>query len=151
MIIREMTADECRGVLERMNLGRLACAHDNQPYVVPVYFSYRGGFLYGFSTPGQKIEWMRSNPLVCFEVDERTDRDHWVSVVVAGRFQELPDTPEFAAERAQAHEALSKRAAWWEYASVPGAEWRRKGGPFVSVFYRIRIDNITGHRATRAE
>src|SRR5262245_26666519 len=63
MIIREMTEDECRDVLARMNFGRLACARDNQPYVVPIYFSYHGGYLYGFSTMGQKIEWMRSNPL----------------------------------------------------------------------------------------
>ena len=150
VIIREMTEDECRGVLERANFGRLACARDNQPYIVPIYFSYQGGHLYGFSTSGQKIDWMRSNPLVCLEVDERTDRDRWVSVVVSGRFQELPDTPEFAADRAQAQAALHKRAMWWEYASVPGAEWRRKRGPFESIFYRIHVDRMTGHQATPA-
>ena len=148
MIIREMTADECRAVLERVNFGRLGCARDNQPYVVPIYFSYHAGYLYGFSTPGQKIEWMRSNPLVCLEVDEQTSHDRWVSVVVSGRFQELPDAPEFAADRAEAQGALHKRAAWWEYTTVPGAEWRRKAGPFAPVFYRIHIDTVTGHRAT---
>jgi len=148
MIIREMTEDECRAVLDRTNFGRLACARDNKPYVVPIYFSYHDGHLYGFSTMGQKIEWMRSNPLVCVEIDERTDRDRWLSVVVSGRFEELPDTPEFAAARAQAQEALHKRAMWWEYAGIPGAEWRRKQGPFVPIFYRIHIDTMTGHRAT---
>jgi hypothetical protein len=150
MVIREMTDDECRDALGRINFGRLACARDYQPYVVPIYFSCEGDYLYGFSTMGQKIEWMRINPLVCVEIDERTSRDRWMSVVVSGRYQELPDTPEFAAERVRAHEALQKRAMWWEYTAIPGAEWRRKSEPFQSIFYRIHIDKVTGHRAAPA-
>lgn len=149
MVIREMGEDECRDMLARVNFGRLACARDNQPYVVPVYFSYDGRHLYGFSVLGQKIEWMRANPLVCLEVDESASREKWTSVIVFGRYEELPDTPEFAADRARAHEALHKRSMWWEYATVPGAEWRRKADPFVPVVYRIHIDRMTGHRATR--
>jgi nitroimidazol reductase NimA-like FMN-containing flavoprotein (pyridoxamine 5'-phosphate oxidase superfamily) len=148
MVIREMTEDECRQALERLSFGRLGCALDNQPYVVPIYFSYDGRHLYGFSTPGQKIEWMRSNPRVCLEVDERTDHDQWISVIVSGRYQELPDTPEFAADRAQAQNVLQKHGTWWQYASIPGAEWRRKAGPFTPIFYRIHIEKLTGHRAT---
>jgi nitroimidazol reductase NimA-like FMN-containing flavoprotein (pyridoxamine 5'-phosphate oxidase superfamily) len=150
MVIREMTDDECRKALERMSFGRLACAHDNQPYVVPIYFSYDGRYLYGFSTLGQKIEWMRTNPLVCLEIDEWTSRYDWMSVVVSGRYEELPDTPEFRAARVQAQEALQKRAMWWEYTAVAGADWRRKQEPFTPVFYRIHIDKMTGHRATAA-
>jgi hypothetical protein len=150
MVIREMTEDECRQALARLSYGRLGCARDNQPYVVPIYFSYDGRHLYGFSTPGQKIEWMRSNPLICLEVDERTSHDQWMSVVVSGRYQELPDTPEFAADRVQAQQALRQHATWWEYASIPAAEWRRKAVPFTAIFYRIHIEQLTGHRATPA-
>lgn len=148
MLIREMTQDECRQALDRLSFGRLACARDNQPYVVPIYFSYDGRHLYGFSTPGQKIDWMRANPLICLEADDRTGPEQWMSVVVSGRYQELPDTPEFAADRVEALKVLQKHAPWWEYASVPGAEWRRKGGPFTPIFYRIYIETLTGHRAT---
>lgn len=148
MFIREMTEAECRHLLERVNFGRLACAQDNQPYVVPIYFAYDGGYVYGFSTPGQKIEWMRSNPLICLETEERMGRDQWMSVVVSGRYQELPDRPEFAADRVRAHEALQKHATWWEYTAIPAAEWQRKLAPFTPIFYRIHITKITGHRAT---
>jgi nitroimidazol reductase NimA-like FMN-containing flavoprotein (pyridoxamine 5'-phosphate oxidase superfamily) len=151
MLIREMTEDECREALGRLSFGRLGCARDNQPYVVPISFSYDGQYLYGFSTPGQKIDWMRSNPLVCVETDETTDRDRWISIVVFGRYQELPDAPEFAADRARAQTTLQKQAAWWEYASIPAAEWRRKAGPFTPIFYRIHIETLTGHRATPAK
>ena len=129
----------------------MGCARDNQPYVVPIYFTYDGQHLYGFSTPGQKIEWMRSNPLVCLEVDERTSHDQWTSVIVSGRYQELPDTPEFAADRVRAQKALEKHAGSWQYASIPGAEWRRKTGRSTPIFYRIHIEKLTGHRATPAK
>ena len=150
MLIRELTEDECRQALEHQSFGRLGCARDNQPYVVPIYFSYDGQHLYGFSTPGQKIEWMRANPLICLEVDERTGHDEWMSVIVSGRYQELPDTPECAADRVRAQRALQKHASWWQYASVPAAEWRRKAGPFTAIFFRLHIEKLTGHRATPA-
>ena len=91
---------------------------------------------------------MRSNPLVCLEVDERTSRDRWTSVIVAGRYEELPDAPGFAPDRARAQEALQAHAMWWDYATIPAAEWRRKTGPFTPIFYRIHIEKISGHRAT---
>ena len=153
MLIHEMTEDECRTALERSTFGRLACACDNQPYVLPIYFSYDGKHLYGFSAPGQiygfttlgqKIEWMRSNPLVCLEIDERTSHHQWMSVVVSGRYEELPDTPEFGYERGQAWEVLQKRAVWWEPAYA-ATEHREQ---FTFIFYRIHIKQMTGRRAT---
>ncbi len=153
MFIHEMTEGECRTALEHASFGRLACAHDNQPYVLPIYFSYDGKHLYGFSTPGQiygfstlgqKIEWMRSNPLVCLEIDERTSHHQWMSVVVSGRYEELPDTPEFGAERVEAWEVLQKRAMWWEPAYV-ATEHQKQVAP---IFYRIHIKQMTGRRAT---
>src|ERR1022692_3975080 len=76
MFIEEMTEAECLTTLARTRLGRLACAHKNKPYVVPIYFVYEKFYLYGFTTPGQKVEWMRSNPLVCVELDEIFDDTH---------------------------------------------------------------------------
>jgi nitroimidazol reductase NimA-like FMN-containing flavoprotein (pyridoxamine 5'-phosphate oxidase superfamily) len=146
-----MTEKECREALARLRLGRLGCALDNQPYVVPIYFAYDGRHLYGFSTPGQKIDWMRSNPRICLEADEWTSHDQWLSVVVFGRYEELPDTREFAADLAHAEQTLRKRAAWWEYASIPAAEWRRKPGSFTPIYYRLHIEQLTGHQATHAK
>ena len=169
MVIQEMTRSECQSALAGTRLGSLACAHENQPYVVPIYFVYEEPYLCGFTTPDQKVEWMRSNPLVCVELDEVDDRNQWTSVVVFGRYEELPDSPEgepvrqhvqgparrtalparthFAdQERLHAHELLRRHAGWWE----PGcASCARRGPdePTTPVFYRIRIDRITGRRA----
>jgi nitroimidazol reductase NimA-like FMN-containing flavoprotein (pyridoxamine 5'-phosphate oxidase superfamily) len=57
MFIQKMTEAECLNTLARGRLGRLACAHENQPYIVPIYFAYQHPYLYAFATPGQKVEW----------------------------------------------------------------------------------------------
>ena len=144
MMIREMTEDECRTALEHVGLGRLACVRGDRPYIVPVYFSYDGQHLYGVTTFGQKIEWMRSNPLVCLECDERMSHHEWMSIVVCGRYEELVDTPKYQHARAHALEVLQKRTMWWEPACVP-TELREQRPP---IFYRINIDQVTGRRAT---
>lgn len=94
-MIREMNREECLRVLARGRLARLACARENQPYVVPVYLAYHeaSGCLYGFTTPGEKVAWMRTNPLVCVELDEVVSYDQWVSIIATGRYEEVPETP----------------------------------------------------------
>jgi nitroimidazol reductase NimA-like FMN-containing flavoprotein (pyridoxamine 5'-phosphate oxidase superfamily) len=147
MLIKEMNQQECAELLARAHLASLACCQGNRPYVAPCYLSYSGDYLYGFSTVGQKIEWMRVNPQVCVEADEVVSQEEWASVIVAGHYEELPDTPEYQSARASAHDVLQKRGLWWEPGYVKtilhGAE-----RPLSPVFYRIRITDITGHRAT---
>jgi len=104
-------------------------------------------YLYSFSTVGQKIEWMRANPLVCVEADEVVSPEEWVSVIVFGRYEELPDTPEWQSARIVAHTLLKRNAVWWEPAYVKTILHGTQR-PLVPVFYRIHGLQITGHRAT---
>jgi nitroimidazol reductase NimA-like FMN-containing flavoprotein (pyridoxamine 5'-phosphate oxidase superfamily) len=39
-------------MLARVDYGRLATVHQNQPYIVPIYFAYDREYLYGFTTLG---------------------------------------------------------------------------------------------------
>lgn len=148
-MIAELTTQESLGVLARTQLGRLACSKSTQPYVVPFYFAYQGKCLYSFSMPGQKIDWMRANPLVCVEADQMR-REHWTSVVVFGRYKELPDTEEMESERDLAVALLQKRPEWWQ----PGREKIAPCCPapvtastVAPVFYRIDIAKISGRRS----
>jgi len=147
MIIRELTWQESLAVLGRVHLARLACAKANQPYLVPISFAYHENSLYCVSTVGQKIEWMRENPLVAVEVDEIENAQHWESVLVLGRYEEIPQTPETRDERQLAWSLLQARELWWEPACVEtilgGAE-----RPMAPLYFRIRVERITGHRAT---
>ena len=147
MLIQEMTFEECRDALAHANVARLVCEMDDQPYAVPVYLAYDGVYLYGFATMGYKIDCMRANPLVCVEIDDIKSQNHWMSVVVFGSYEELPDTPEYKVARAHAHQLLQRRAMWWEPATVP-PEHRAYPKFFSPIFYRIHIDRMTGHRAS---
>ena len=96
MVIRELSLSECLEALGRTRVARLGCAADGQPYVVPIFFALdrsaeNGPCLYGFTTAGQKVRWMRANPHVCVEWDEVEEYDRWVSVIVFGRYEELSD------------------------------------------------------------
>jgi len=143
-MIQEMTRQESLDLLARTHLCRLACAQGSQPYLVPCYFAYNNNSLYSFSTVGQKIDWMRANPLVCVEADEVVSPQEWVSVIVFGHYQEL--TSENESERAIAYNLLHKKGQWWEPAYLKtilhGTERQ-----LVPVFYRIQVVQITGHRA----
>ena len=142
-----MSECECREVLQQAVVGRLACAHDNQPYIVPIYFALDREYLYAFATLGQKVEWMRENPRVCLEVDERIGHDRWQSIVVFGNYEELPNLPRYDAARVRALELLKKHVMWWEPAYM-GAAHRETPHSETPIFYRIKIDRMTGHRAT---
>lgn len=146
MLIEELPIQACLDLLARVRFGRLACARDAQPYIVPFYFAYHGNCLYSFSTVGQKIEWMRANPLVCVEVDEVMSAHQWMSVIVLGRYEELLDTPEWRSERELAWNLLQQYAMWWEpgYAKTIVHSAER---PLVPVFYRVSVTRLTGRRA----
>lgn len=148
MFIHDMTEAECRHVLKQASVGRIACARDNQPYVVPIYFAYDEHYLYAISTIGQKIEWMRTNPLVCVEVEKLTSHDEWMSVVVLGRYEELPDLFEFKRARLRALELLQKRSAWWWEPACISEEHRDTPHSCTPVAFRVHIDRVTGHHAT---
>ncbi len=144
MRIVSIGRDECVELLNRVPLGRLACALDNQPYVVPVCFAYEPDCLYVFSTLGKKIEWMRQNPKVCLQADEIASRSHWTSVVVNGSFLELRE-PKFTAEKERAREKLGQSSDWW---LEPMAERREKVSDLSikPVFFRIDIESMGGLR-----
>lgn len=151
MFIHEMSRAECNEALARAKYGRLACAHNNQPYVLPLNFTFDGNvYLYCFTTLGQKVEWMRSNPSVCFEVDEVKNHSHWSSVIVFGSYQELPDKPEFEIARSHLQKHLQKRVMWWEPAYI-SQEHRDNPHSLTPIFFRIKIDSVTGHRANSDE
>jgi nitroimidazol reductase NimA-like FMN-containing flavoprotein (pyridoxamine 5'-phosphate oxidase superfamily) len=147
MLINEMSDRECRDLLSKVGFGRLACAREKQPYVVPIYFAYETDRLYGFATLGRKIEWMRANPLVCVEADEVRDGSEWMSVVVFGRYEEFPDTPEYSKVRLQTQSLLEKRSLWWQ-AGFAGAQTRRRPSSATPILFCIHIEEITGHRAS---
>lgn len=161
MNIREMTRLECIALLRSARLGRLACVRDNRPYVVPIHFAFGDDFIFSFSLPGKKVEWMRGNPHVCLQVDNVGSVHGWKSVVVDGVFEDLPKVPALDRtapaidqlapvldhEREFAWSLLQKHANWWEPGSLNlGATLATAGS---HLFYQIKIETISGRQAFR--
>jgi len=145
MVINELTEQECNELLARASFGRLGCSLNNQPYIVPIYFVYESDYVYVLSTVGQKIEWMRTNPKVCLQVDEIMTNSRWLSVIANGQYEELSES-QYPEQRAHARELLERRPQWWRTAM---AERQLKSGRdlIAPLLFRMRIDCLTGLRA----
>ena len=148
MIIHELTAAECEEFLDQATIGRLGCAHNGQPYIVPVslYFGREEKCLYGFSTLGKKIEWMRENPSVCVEVDAISDQYQWTTVLVMGRYEELDASDQQRRARQRALDLFQDQSRWWLPA---GARLSSGVEHALPVVYRIHISSVSGRRAVR--
>jgi uncharacterized protein len=144
MRIIPMSQQECSELLKRVSIGRLGCSLENQPYVVPVGFSYEPGHIYIFSTLGKKVEWMRENPKVCLQADDVGSRSNWESVIVNGTYLELRE-PQYSAERQYALEQLQDYSDYWK---TPLAERREQTSDLEieTVFFRIEIGSMSGLR-----
>jgi nitroimidazol reductase NimA-like FMN-containing flavoprotein (pyridoxamine 5'-phosphate oxidase superfamily) len=145
MLIHDMTRQASIDLLTRTRLGRLACAHEGQPYITPLAYVYDDNYLYTFSTLGQKITWMRANPLVCVEAEELASPRDWATVIVFGKYEELPDTPQHEVYRRHAYDLLQRRPLWWEPGYVKTVLHERPR-PMEPMYFRIHIDQISGHR-----
>ncbi|WOS65401.1 pyridoxamine 5'-phosphate oxidase family protein [Sinorhizobium fredii] len=150
MLIKEISREECNQVVRAGHVARLACCKEGRPYIVPITYAFAGNCLYFFSMPGRKIEWMRANPNVCLQVEEFFGDRHWKSVLVFGRYQELPPEGQWHREHMHAWTLLERRPNWWEPGGLkPG---RRELATCSShVFFSVDIEEMTGRAAYDAE
>ena len=94
--IRELSAEGVEALLRTAIVGRIACCGhgrtgNGRPYLVPLAYGYDGESVYAHSGPGRKLDLMRSEPRVTFEVDEAEASDRWRSVIAEGSFEEIKD------------------------------------------------------------
>ena len=146
MIVRDLSAAQCSALLAENRLARLACARDNVPYLVPIFYAYDESCAYAFTMPGRKLDMMRANPAVALLVEEHGEGRRWKSVIAEGRFEELPDRIGHKHHRERAWSLLARHAAWWEPGSLkPVTPPLSDHSPHV--FYRIHIDHMSGREA----
>lgn len=132
MAIQELTKAEIDELLHEQVVGRVGCHVGGRTYVVPLIYAYDGNAIHVASIEGMKIEMMRANPSVCFEVDEYVPGT-WRSVIVQGEYEEL--------EGEDATNALDLLQA--RFGRKGSESNRRLAGP-TTVIFRIAIREITG-------
>jgi len=89
-----LQSSEIEEVLKNQLVGRIGCSLNGETYIVPISYAYDGKYIYCHTSEGKKTAIMRTNPKVCFQVDEMRDMGNWKSVLVQGRFEELKTTEE---------------------------------------------------------
>ncbi|MBW2062902.1 MAG: pyridoxamine 5'-phosphate oxidase family protein [Deltaproteobacteria bacterium] len=68
---QEITDKELiEAIIDKATVCRIAFSEKNIPYIIPVNFGHKDGCLYIHSAPeGKKIDMIKNNNNVCFEVD----------------------------------------------------------------------------------
>jgi nitroimidazol reductase NimA-like FMN-containing flavoprotein (pyridoxamine 5'-phosphate oxidase superfamily) len=135
--IRVLPGAEIEELLHTAIVGRIACcghgvAGDGRPYLVPLAYGYDGEAVYAHSGPGRKLDLMRAEPRVTFEVDEAQAPDRWRSVIAEGLFEEIDDP---------AARASALRVIYGDNANIPdlGAQ---------TVVFRICLTARSGRYET---
>ncbi|MGC4038591.1 MAG: pyridoxamine 5'-phosphate oxidase family protein [Chitinophagaceae bacterium] len=146
-MIGSLSYKEAKEVLATSILGRIGCNDGNRTYVIPVNYVFDGKNILGHSVVGMKIHMMRSNPNVCFQVDEVKSMNDWKSIIVWGRYEELTDERErYAAMKLFVDKLMRMKIS--ETAKPPELSGERlhprSPGNIRPIFYRIVIDELTG-------
>lgn len=94
-VIRHLEPDRIEALLANSIVGRIACnAPGDRPYLVPLAYAYDGVSIYAVSGPGRKLDLMRADPRVSFEVDRVEASDTWQSVVAEAEFEDVSNIDE---------------------------------------------------------
>jgi len=150
-MIGRLSAEQVEEVLNGNVLGRIGCNDGKKNYVVPINYVYDGKYIIGHSVAGMKINMMRKNPQVCFEVDEMKNLTNWKSVILWGEYQELKSER----ERLEAMKLFVERMMHLkisETAIPPETSEKRthprSPGNIKPVIYRIVVGEKTGRFET---
>lgn len=144
--IREMSGDEAERLLEQVKYGHLGCSLNDEPYVVPVHYSYERPDIYIYTTDGRKSEIISENPRVCLQVEHVQDDGHWQSVLLSGDAVRLEDPAE---KEAALKIILDDNPKLSPAVSIKWSNnWIREN---IEVIYRIIPSKITGRQADQIE
>ena len=144
-MVGELDDETIDRILGEEAIGRIGCAARGRTYVVPVTYAFDGTTIYGHTGAGLKVQLMRENPSVCFEVEQLGNLPDWRCVIVFGRYEELHDEAAAAALdllgarlREPPHHVLPPHGLGrW----VPGPD---PAPPRQSIVYAIRIREKSG-------
>jgi uncharacterized protein len=146
-MLGNLTNNEIEEVLKKSIVGRIGCNDGEKTYVVPINYVYDGKQIIAHSLEGMKINMMRKNPKVCFEVDEMKNGTNWKTVITWGTYQEFTNERE---RRTAMKEFIDKmlKLKISHTAHPPGMTTQKfqpgHQSPAKPVIYRIILHEKTG-------
>jgi nitroimidazol reductase NimA-like FMN-containing flavoprotein (pyridoxamine 5'-phosphate oxidase superfamily) len=138
---------ELRRILEAARVCRVAMVDGDRPYLVPLSFALDGDDLVLHSAAaGRKLDLLRRNPAVCFEVEEGVELAPAAAACdFTFRFRTVvgEGDVEFVEEEAERERLLAILAARYGAPAgpLPEAELRR------TCVLRVRVRALTGKRS----
>lgn len=90
-MLGKLNEKQIEELITRQVTGRLGCVVNDKAYIVPINYFYKNSTVFAHSAPGKKIDIMRKNPNVCFQVDEIVSIFRWQSAILWGTFEEIID------------------------------------------------------------
>ena len=139
---------EITTIVEKALVCRIGLAYGNCPYIVPVNFVMRDNHLYFHSAPeGRKIEIIKNNNQVCFEVEDAVSvvpgdsacswGTKYLSVIGFGRAFIIEDM-----------EAKKEALNWLMEKYAGGNDFSYKEDALKKIIViDIKIENITGKKS----
>ncbi len=139
--------NETEDLLEKQSYGRLGCYANGKTYIVPLNYVYHEHLIYCHSYEGMKIDMMRKNPKVCFEVESTNENEKWETAIAWGTFEEIIDE----GKRKAALELIMRHPAHFNHSKTIKMELG-KSFPFMPVdlndiqgiVFAIHIEEETG-------
>lgn len=146
-MLGELTHEQIEELLSREIVGRIGCSANGITYVVPVNYAYDGDYIYSHSREGMKVQLMRINPMVCFEVDNLNPNGSWQSVIGWGRFEELKGNELKAGLQALRSRFRSQVTS---ETSMPADEMHQgDDDPNKTIIFRIELKEKSGRFESR--
>jgi len=144
-MLGELNEIQINNLLASQAIGRLGCISGKHAYIVPVTYAFDGKDIYGQTHEGMKLDMMRKNPNVCFQVDMIINMANWQSAIINGSFQELKGK-EADKARAYLHNTVlplmtSSTIHTHEHMVSGKVDDSSRNKP---IMYRIRIKQKTG-------
>jgi uncharacterized protein len=140
----ELNNDQIEDLLRAQVIGRLGCTTTEKTYILPLTYVFDGQSIIGHTSEGMKMDMLRENSTVCFQVDKIDNMTSWQSVIAWGIFEELQGyDARFAMQKLIAR--MSSLATDDVNEPMHGIETHQlASGGIKSVIYRINILEKTG-------
>jgi len=145
-MLGQLNEKQMQALLTQQITGRLACHYNGETYIVPLNYVFKDGNIYAHSGPGKKIDMMRKNPNVCFEVEEIESIFQWRCVIAWGTFEEIVNEDEKQQTRQLLTHRLMPMVSLPQHHASHGiaANELDIDTRIDPIVYKIRVERVTG-------
>lgn len=144
-MLGKLNSEEIEKVFEENILGHLGCHVDGLTYIIPISYAYEDGCVWGRTFEGMKMNIVRKNPAVCFQVETIRGQSNWHSVIGWGQFDELTEHEEkdkalkilLQKRTPSVSTVMTKFSAEWPFVDVDSDH-------VPGIFFKILLTEKTG-------